>query len=412
MANMKIIARIIKFELKKILSSKLTIGALIISYLILIYSFVPNIFKYTFYDDNGNLLKRKQAVNYEKEFYKEYLNQVQTDERIRANIENLKEHYIVENNKTGFEYDKALPKDIYYGYYKPRESYFYWLSQNFISGPYPHILMIEFDELGDFYVHRQKNIETWFDSMNLTSTEREFWQQRANITKGPYQYGYYQGWNYINDSLDIVVFLVLAIGIGISGVFSEEHETGMDAILLSAKYGRTKLVTGKITASLIFAIVVVLVGLLLCVVPILLFFGTEGWNLPIQVLDAKILYNWTLLKTIGIRIFMSFLSALAVATIALSLSSKIKKTTPVAVIVILFYLGGLFIPVERGNRIFQKITRLLPAFLSGRQYYGLVTYSFFGKVLTFYHMAIAVYILLILILLPLSMIFFKKHQVE
>ena len=30
MANMKIIARIIKFELKKILSSKLTIGALII----------------------------------------------------------------------------------------------------------------------------------------------------------------------------------------------------------------------------------------------------------------------------------------------------------------------------------------------------------------------------------------------
>ena len=35
-------------------------------------------------------------------------------------------------------------------------------------------------------------------------------------------------------------------------------------------------------------------------------FGTEGWNLPIQVLDAKILYNWTLLKTIGIRIFMSF----------------------------------------------------------------------------------------------------------
>lgn len=55
---MKIIARIIKFELKKILSSKLTIGALIISYLILIYSFVPNIFKYTFYDDNGNLIKR------------------------------------------------------------------------------------------------------------------------------------------------------------------------------------------------------------------------------------------------------------------------------------------------------------------------------------------------------------------
>ena len=34
-------------------------------------------------------------------------------------------------------------------------------------------------------MYTDKNIETWFDSMNLTSTEREFWQQRANITKDP-----------------------------------------------------------------------------------------------------------------------------------------------------------------------------------------------------------------------------------
>src|SRR5699024_6691254 len=161
--------------------------------------------------------------------------------------------------------------------------------------------------------------------------------------------------------------VILAIGIAISTVYSSEHETEADAVLLSSKYGRTKLVTGKIIASLIFAVFTVLLGVLLCIIPILLFFGSEGWNLPIQVLNTDILYEWDLLKTIEVRVFMIILSSLVVTAIGLTLSSLIKKTTPAVVIVIMLYIGGLFVPTEKGSKLYQMIVKFLPVFLNGRQ---------------------------------------------
>ena len=48
------------------------------------------------------------------------------------------------------------------------------------------------------------------------------------------------------------MFALLAICIVIAPVFSGEYQAGTDAVILSAKYGKTKLVTAKIAASLLF----------------------------------------------------------------------------------------------------------------------------------------------------------------
>src|SRR5699024_265615 len=267
--------RIISFELKKILRSKLTVGVVLVGFLLIIYSFLPKMIKYSFYDDDGNLLKRHQAVSYEKGLAKEMFNKVQTNEEIQSNINKLKEEYIVEKNKTGYEFNKALPKDIYYGFYKPREKYFNWIAQNYAAGPSeywnPHDLMLRFNELNNFYEQRQQKVQNQLGSIRYSKIEKKFWEKRADVTKGPYKYGYFSGWYYIDESLDMFALVILAIGIAISSVYSSEHETEADAVLLSSKYGRTKLVTGKIIASLIFAVFTVLLGVLLCIIPILLF---------------------------------------------------------------------------------------------------------------------------------------------
>ncbi len=133
--------------------------------------------------------------------------------------------------------------------------------------------------------------------------------------------------------------------------------------------------------------------------------------MPIQILSTDILYNWNLLEMIEIRIFMTILSALVVKTIVLTLSSTIKKTTSVVVTVMILYIGGLFVPSGKANKLYQMIVKLSPVFLNGCQYYGYVAYPIFGKVFTFYEMATFVYILLAFILLPLSGKIFKNHQV-
>jgi ABC-type transport system involved in multi-copper enzyme maturation permease subunit len=408
--------RIIKFELKKILRSKLTIGVLILSFLLIIYSFLPKMLKYTFYNGNGNQIEKHKGIILEKEVKNEIFSKLQTNEEIQLNIQKLSENYGAEKNKTGFQFGEALPKDIYYEFYKPREGYFHWIAENYASNPFdywnPHDLAVKFNELNDFYIQRQKKVQNRLNTMKYSRVEKEYWDKKANATKGPYQYGYFRGWTYVDESLDIFMLVIVAIGIAISGVYSNEHETGADAVLLSSKYGKTKLVVGKIIASLIFSMCTVLLGILLCILPLLLFFGIKGWDLPIQVLGTDILYNWNLLKMIGIRIFMTILSALVVTTMALILSSIIKKTTPVVVIVMILYIGGLFVPSGKANKLYQMIVKLSPVFLNGRQYYGYVAYPAFGKVFTFYEMATFVYILLSLILLRLSGRIFKRHQVQ
>lgn len=408
--------RIIKFELKKILRSKLTMGVLILSFLLIIYSFLPKMLKYTFYDGNGNQIEKHKGVVLEKEVRNKIFSKLQTNEEIQLNIQKLSENYVAEKNKTGFQFEKALSKDIYYGFYKPREGYFHWIAENYVSNPFdywnPHDLAVKSNELDDFYIQRQEKVQNRLNTMKYSKVEKEYWDKKANITKGPYKYGYFHGWYHINESLDIFALVIIAIGIAISGVYSNEHETGADAVLLSSKYGKTKLVVGKIIASLIFSVCTVLLGMLLCIIPILLFFGTEGWDLPIQILSTDILYNWNLLEMIGIRIFMTILSALVITTIALTLSSTIKKTAPVVVIVMILYIGGLFVPSGKTNKLYQMIVKLSPVFLNGCQYYGYVAYPVFGKVFTFYEMATFIYILLAIILLPLSGKIFKKHQVQ
>lgn len=407
--------RIIKFELKKILRSKLTMGVLILSFLLIIYSFLPKMLKYTFYDESGNQIKKYKGVILEKKSRNEIFSKLQTNEEIQLNIQKLSKNYVAEKNKTGFQFSEALSKDIYYGFYKPREGYFHWIAENY-ANPFdywnPHDLAVRSNELDDFYIERQEKVQNRLNTMKYSRAEREYWDKKANITKGPYKYGYFRGWHHTNESLDIFMLVIVAIGIAISGVYSNEHETGADAVLLSSKHGKTKLAVGKIIASLLFAVATVLLGTLLCIIPILLFFGTEGWDLPIQVLGTDILYNWNLLEMIGIRILMTILSAIVVTTIALILSSTIKKTTPVVVTVMILYIGGLFVPSGKANKLYQMIVKLSPVFLNGRQYYGYVAYQVFGKVFTFYEMATFVYILLALILLPLSGRIFKNHQVQ
>ncbi len=111
--------------------------------------------------------------------------------------------------------------------------------------------------------------------MKYSKAEKKYWDKKANITKGPYEYGYFRGWHHINESLDIFMLVIVAIGIAISGVYSNEYETGADAVLLSSKYGKTKLVAGKIIVSLLFSVGTVLLGILLCIIPILLFWGRK-----------------------------------------------------------------------------------------------------------------------------------------
>lgn len=67
-----------------------------------------------------------------------------------------------------------------------------------------------------------------------------------------FQYGYYVGWEIIISAFELLMFAVLAVCIVIAPVFSGEYQAGTDAVILSGKYGKTRLITAKILAALLF----------------------------------------------------------------------------------------------------------------------------------------------------------------
>ena len=59
----------------------------------------------------------------------------------------------------------------------------------------------------------------------------------------------YEGWLTINTCFELLMFAIVAVCIVLAPVFSGEYQAGTDAVILSGKYGKTKLTTAKIMAS-------------------------------------------------------------------------------------------------------------------------------------------------------------------
>lgn len=163
----------------------------------------------------------------------------------------------------------------------------------------------------------------------------------ADKADTPLQYGYYGGWEIIINSFELLMFALLAVCIVVAPVFSGEYQSGTDAVILSAKYGKTKLTTAKIAASFLFGTAAFILHILVAFVLPLAAFGIDGYDLPVQIANTAIPYPFTFLQAVLINIGIIYLVLLAMIGLTLMLSAKMKG--PYFVLIIL--VPVLFIPM-------------------------------------------------------------------
>ncbi|MCQ4882177.1 hypothetical protein NE624_18035, partial [Alistipes onderdonkii] len=65
--------------------------------------------------------------------------------------------------------------------------------------------------------------------------------------------GYAGGWADVMACIGFLAFAMVAVCVVLTPVFAGEYQDRTDAVLLAARYGRSKLVAAKIVASLLFA---------------------------------------------------------------------------------------------------------------------------------------------------------------
>lgn len=406
---------LIKYEFLKILRKKSTLIVMAVSLILTAFLFGLPIMQYQTYNQDG-VIKGAEGITYEKEQYSE-LSVPLTDEYITETI--LEVQRLFENpDNVGYDgNEQFLIGDAYWNDIAPREKLLNMIAKTYDSpnesSGYNKLPDLDVTNGACFYQAMESKIETMLNtpSRELSDEQKEYWSSMASKVDTPLQYGYYEGWEIIMSSFELLMFAILAICIVIAPVFSGEYQAGTDAVILSGKYGKTKLITAKIVSSLLFAILAFTLHVVVaCGLP-LAAFGADGWNLPVQIANTTIPYPFTFLQATLLSIGIIYLILLAMIGLTLLLSSKMK--TPYLVLIVLVPI--LFIPMfltPNGTTGAYNLTLFLLPYRATMPEIGkYISYQFGGLVLDAFSVRAILYAIFTVIMLPLARLGFKKHQV-
>lgn len=407
---------LIKYEFLKIVRRKSTIIFMAISLLMTAFLFGLPVMQYQTYNQDG-VIKKMAGITYEKEQYKN-LSVPLTDKYIEKTI---REYQRLFENADNVGYDgneKFLVGDAYWNFAAPRTKLLNTISRNYDNTGentgYEKLKNMDMNSGAAFYQTMDKKIEALLNmpSRDLSEQQKEYWRNMSNKVDTPFQYGYYEGWEILMSSCELLMFALLAVCIVLAPVFAGEYQAGTAAVILSGKYGKTKLITAKIISSVLFGLLAFTLHIVVAFGIPLIAFGIDGWNLPLQIANTTIPYPYTFLQATLINLAVIYLVLLAMIGFTLLLSAKMKSPYLVLTVLVPVLFIPLFLLPNSTNGLYNLILFLLPYRSTVPEVGKYISYQFGGLVLDTFSMRVILYAGLTMITIPFARMGFKKHQVS
>ena len=405
---------LVKYEFLKILRKKSTFIVMAVSLILTGFLFGLPVMQYQIYDQDG-VIKGAEGIAFEKEQYAE-LSVPLSEEYIAETIREVRRLFEDPDNVGYDGNERFLIGDAYWNKVAPREKLLNLIANTY-SDPnerwgYNNLPDLDIKEGTHFYQRMEEKIQAVLDSPSraLSREQKEYWGSMADKADTPLQYGYYGGWEIIINSFELLMFALLAVCIVVAPVFSGEYQSGTDAVILSAKYGKTKLTTAKITASFLFGTATFILHILVAFVLPLAAFGIDGYDLPVQIANTAIPYPFTFLQAVLINIGIIYLVLLAMIGLTLMLSAKMKSPYFVLIILVPVLFIPMFLTPNGTTGAYNLTLFLLPYRASMPELGKYISYQFGGQVLDALTVRAVLYGVLAVILPPLASLGFKKHQ--
>lgn len=362
-------------------------------------------------------LKGTEAISYEKE-RQEALSVVLTDDYVQETIEEYQQLFQIPEN-VGYDGDESfLIGDAYWSFVSPRTKLLNIVAANYDrpgeNSGYNKLPEMDLKNELDFYQRRESKIKELLDtpSRELTKQQKNYWLTMSSKVKTPLQYGYYEGWEIIISSFELLMFGLLAVCITLAPVFSGEYLTGTAAVLLASKYGKTKLITAKIIASLLFGLLAFTIHVVVAFGLPLAAFGIDGWNLNVQIANMSIPYPLTFLQAASINLAVIYVLLLAMIGLTLLLSAKMKSPYLVLTIIVPVLFIPLFLSPSGTTGWYNGLLFLLPYRATRPELNNYVSYQIGQWVVDVFTMRLVCYGGIFLVTLPFARSLFKKHQVS
>lgn len=417
---------LLKYELKKIFSSKLVIVMLIAA--VIGSAAMP--IKYYISENNNDrwaemLAYQKSLPNYEVNAETVAKAQAEIDriENDDSSYEFIKKNGAADDtNEYGRFGDNMSPEDA-----EIREQYaFVYLKKEVL----PEYLFLK--HFVDNYTLNQENIKQGaVAAETLKKGEYLYPSQKADLHKDiirseylkgnadSYKGGYAYGWEMFckstgSDTFITGVILTIITTVGLFGVFTNEYSSGIDSLIFSSKHGRQKSFTAvKLLASFIYCVTVLAITSITAALVCLIFAGPRGAGVsaltmyycpyPIPMYQAALLR----VALMAAGIFMSGAFTLFMSSIISNQAYSLGSCA--ALLLFPLMLRMLYIPGEM--QLLEQFVNLTPFMACQLDVLRLDTLFCIGEWYDLKLFVPAAFAVTILIFIPVAVHVFRKRQV-
>lgn len=289
---------------------------------------------------------------------------------------------------------------------------------NFVVGttnllPSDVILRWEANEQ-DLYEQRDIWLQEKWDSMNLSESEINFWQEREKKIEKPIVFQQHESYDQMFISYQTIAFLViLFVSIALSGIFSEEHSRRTDQLVLSSPMGRKKLYWAKLTAGISYAAAATLA--FFAVISLLTFslYGSEGFGAAFQLQYRSSSDPITCGQALLIAYANMLIAAVFISVVVMILSEMLHSSMAALAISAGMLIASMVVLVPEHYRGIAQIWDWLPwCFLAQYNVFGKYTLPVFGTHLTSWQAVPIIYALLSVAVAWGGKLIYQRYQVS
>lgn len=400
------------YEWKKIFERKLNLVAMLVGYVILALTAVLPILKESEYISKSDYeYKGMEAIHYNQDMAAKQTDYL-TEEYVTKQLKELQKSGLDLSSDEGFceASDKYGKLFMYYvnSYKDIAETEFH-----------PEVLTeLNLKNGARFYERRLELIEDYlnmdFSYGNYTNAEKDYWMKEAEKVKIPFRWGDTFVMLHYDSVIGLSFYLLLVIIICIAPIFAAESESGACQLLLTTKYGKSKMITKKVTAAYLFSFGYVALGLLACFIGLLSVLGWKGAELPVQLLNSTIPFSMNLGQFLLLQALIALVTIFFVVAATLFVSALTKSTLATMATMLFLIVGPAFLPFSIENGVYNHIISLaIVRMMDLKKCLGsFIDYTFGGFVVDLTHVGIVVHLICGAILLCFVRNIFLKRVVH
>lgn len=379
------------FEWKKIFERRLNVISMLLGYVLIGVCVFSYITMASFYDEEtDSYLKGLEAIRAHQEWAKGQPGVI-SEEYAAQVIEQIQGYGM------DLESDEAYAKII-----RPMGHIVYFLANNYTDMQEQMVdrnVLMEIDSAKDagFYQRRMDKIRDYlnmdFSYGNYTEGEKEYWIKKAENIVTPFAWGDKCIMDMVWDTVTISFYLLFVVVICVSSVFASEYESGTAFLLLTARYGKDRLIYTKIAVSVLFTMGYLSVGIGLAVGIIGILFGFPGANLPVQLYDSVIPYQLTIGQGCIAGLGFALLIGISITLVLLLCSARLRSSLATLAAGMVLIAAPAFFPMSSESRVWNQINYLFPvrAVNFKEMLEQFVSYTVGSHVISYVGMAVIVY---------------------